>query len=149
MGKFQMSKYMPQGKCQTKKLESKRASFTLVEVLVAMAILMMLIGAMVGIEVTNIRLADSGKKQLQATGLARGALNLVRTIRDTNILNGRAAFTGPEASPPYSLDSASATKKYLKKTGNTWSLTTVTSPAPTYYQKTLDGTTYTVEVTVE
>jgi len=138
-------------KCQKKclkanvKLQMKnRKSFTLVEILVSLAILMMLVGAMVNIEVSNIKLADSGKRQLQATGLARGALNLTRTIRDTSILQNPTG--DPFANVP------TGTPQYLKKTGDTWSLTT-TPTAATYYPPNninpLDGTVYTVEITVE
>ena len=127
----------------------KKPSFTLVEVLVAMIILMMLIGGMVRIEISNIRLADSGKKQLQAAGLARGGLNLVRTIRDTNILTTNPnIFDGITVLTPPTVPT---TPQYLKKTGDTWSLTT-TSTEGTYYRlgnnTPIDGTTYTVEVTI-
>lgn len=124
----------------------KRNSFTLVEILVALAILMLLVGSMAGIEISNIKLADSGKRQLQATGLARGALNLVRTIRDTNVLQrkiGNAVFDG--------LTADGVTKYLNEKADHTWELTT-NPAATTYYPlnntNPLDGTTYTVEVTV-
>lgn len=120
----------------------KRKSFTLVEVLVAVAILMLMIGATIGVEVASIKVADTGKRQLQATGLARGALNLVRTIRDTNILNSRSAFKSIDITAPDVI-------KYLNEDteNHTWSLSDDINS--TYKVQTLDGTEYTIEVTVE
>jgi len=121
-------------------LKKLRKSFTLVEVIVAMVILMMIIGGMARIEISNIRLADSGKKQLQATGLARGALNSVRTIRDTNILKSDpdtfAGIDKPVSPAPPAI-------KHLVEASSQWSLQNGNTT------QTIDGTTYTVEITIQ
>lgn len=126
-------------KYQMKKLKSKRASFTLVEVLVSMVILMMLIGGMVRIEISNTRLADSGKKQLQATGLARGQLNLVRTIRDFNILNGISVFDEMDLPDP---PTSQPNIKHLYEINGRQILERSST------SKSIDGTDYTIEITV-
>lgn len=64
-----------------------KTGFTLVEVLVALFIIVMVIGAAVQAEVTNIRSADETKQRLQATGLSQEALNAVRNKRDTYVLS--------------------------------------------------------------
>jgi len=65
---------------------SKRPAFTLVELLVALSIILLMITAAVSIETRYIKMASQIKHQLQAYNFAESRLNLVRQIRDTNIL---------------------------------------------------------------
>lgn len=60
-------------------------AFTLVELLVSVAILLLVLGSAVSVEVQSIRLADTNQHALQAANLAQQQLNLVKTVRDNNI----------------------------------------------------------------
>jgi len=74
--------------------ERSRRGFTLVELLVSVAILLLILGAAVSVEVQSIKLADTNEHSLQATNLAQQRLNFVKTIRDQNILDNEAPFVG-------------------------------------------------------
>lgn len=65
-----------------------RRAFTLVEVLVAVVILVLVIGAITAVESGNIKTSTSGKFQVQANGLAVGATNIVKQIADKIKLGG-------------------------------------------------------------
>lgn len=67
-------------------------AFTLVELLVSVAILLLVLGAAVSVEVQNIGLADRNEHYLQATNLAQQQLNLVKTVRDNNPANPFGSF---------------------------------------------------------
>lgn len=79
-------------------------SFTLVEVLVAVAILAGVIGAAAAIEARNISSSSQNKRQIEALGLAQQGLNLSKSISDSNKLDP----TKPELPAPgaYSLDTS-------------------------------------------
>ena len=58
--------------------------FTLVELLVSVAILLLVLGSAVSVEVQSIKLANTNEHSLQAANLAQEQLNLVKTVRDNN-----------------------------------------------------------------
>jgi prepilin-type N-terminal cleavage/methylation domain-containing protein len=74
-----------------------RRGFTLVEVLVAMVILVLIIGAVTLIESKNINFSASSKFQTQANGVATEGLNIVKSIADQNKLG---VSLGGECSDP-------------------------------------------------
>lgn len=148
-----------------KKQELKfRKSFTLIEVLISVTVLTLVVGAMFTVELMNLKIADTSGHQLEATGLARSALNLVKSIRDENILTSSDTFTGIEKKTdasgnniPQYLNLNSSGKWELNTTPATSSFATETldehpggtedrdgNPIPAY-----SGTTYTIEITVE
>lgn len=63
-------------------------SFTLVETLLAVALLSLAIIAPLGIASRGLTAATTGKDRLVATALAREAVEYVRNVRDTNRLVG-------------------------------------------------------------
>lgn len=65
--------------------ERSRRGFTLIELLVSVAILLLILGAAVSVEVNSIKSANRNEHSLQATNLAQQQLNLVKTVRDNNI----------------------------------------------------------------
>lgn len=113
-----------------------RKGFTLVELIVAVSIFLLVIVAAAGVVVQSIRVAATNKHNLQAAALAQQALNLTRTIRDTNLLSNNPAFQSfPAAGPsPYKIDLSD--KAHPKLTGG-----------PEI--KTLNKVDYTVEITVD
>lgn len=122
----------------------KNKGFTLVELLVAVTIIVMVLGAAVSLEVQHIRAADANKHKLQAENLAQQALNLTRTIRDNNLLN-------PTTTTPFAgIDNGDHCLQ--KDADGKWSLgsfTATTPTAPGNCQTNLDNTKYDVKITVE
>lgn len=73
----------------------RQRGFTLIEVLIATMLLAMIVGAAALIEKQNLHSGSYNKHKLQATGLAQEGLNLVRSIRDTNLVNSESdTWTG-------------------------------------------------------
>lgn len=58
----------------------------MIEVIIAISILMVVIGASSGIYTNGIRIAAMGKNDLVAAGLAEDGIEMVRNMRDTNFL---------------------------------------------------------------
>lgn len=119
-----------------------RRGFTLVELLVSIAILLLVLGAAVSTEVQSIKLADKNKRALQATNLAQEQINLVKTVRDNNVkdtpttpfLNFPTTPTGtPAPTETKHLTGPDANKK--------WGL------ANNSIDQVIDGVTYTIEIT--
>lgn len=75
-------------------LRASSRSFTLVEVLVALFIILLVIGAASGIEVSYMRLGDSTRHTIQANSIAQEGLDLVKLIRDKNLTNNVNSFLG-------------------------------------------------------
>lgn len=72
--------------------------FTLIELLVSLAILILILGAAVSVEVKSVKQASTNEFFLQATNLAQQRLNFAKTIRDQNILDGKPPFDGWDSS---------------------------------------------------
>ncbi|OHA26373.1 MAG: hypothetical protein A3C06_01580 [Candidatus Taylorbacteria bacterium RIFCSPHIGHO2_02_FULL_46_13] len=70
------------------------AGFTLVETLLAIAILSMAIVAPLGIASSGITAATTGKDRLIAIELAQDAIETIRNIRDQNRLRGDSWLSG-------------------------------------------------------
>jgi len=86
-----------------------KSGFTLVEVLIAMVILVVIIGAVTLIEQKNIGFSSSGKYQTQANGLAAEGLNVIKQIADEKNLG--SAGTGA-CKDPSSTDSTNCPSGY-------------------------------------
>ena len=107
--------------------------FTLVELLVSVAILLLVLGSAVSVEVQSIKLADTNQHSLQAANLAQEQLNLVKTVRDNN------NPTSPFANFP-----ADGAVSNLVQSGSQWQFATGSTT------KTVEsgGINYTVEIKV-
>ena len=120
--------------------------FTLIEVLIATMLLAMIVGAAALIEKQNLGSGSYNKHKLQATGLAQEGLNLVRSIRDTNLVNSESDVWKDmgESSPVipplhYRLD----------KPAGKWVLNQVNPPTVAEDTFLLDGITYTRKIYIE
>ena len=78
-----------------KNLSMKKGGFTLVEMLVAVSILVVAIGAPLFIAARGINLAITTKDRITATFLAEEAMELIRNRRDSNILKIVAGIQPP------------------------------------------------------
>ena len=79
---------------RTQLTKSISRGFTLVELLVSLAIILLMIIAASGIEVRYLRMASQVKHELEAQDLAEQCMNNIRKTRDTNILNTVVTFDG-------------------------------------------------------
>lgn len=100
---------------------SESRGFTMIEVLLATMILVVAIGAGVAVKKGSLKSGVSNRHKTQAVGLAQGGLNLVRSIRDTNLAGGAAGENvwlnfGGDTPQPFKLQLAVDKK---------WSLVTV------------------------
>jgi len=118
-------------------------AFTLVELLVSVAILLLVLGAAVSVEVQSIKLASTNEHSLQAANLAQEQLNLVKTVRDNNIKD----YTGPTPEPfknfpttPTGTPAATDIKNLTAPLAGKWGL------ADGSTTKVIDGVTYTIEI---
>lgn len=120
------------------KQKNQHKGFSLIELLVAMSILILVIGAAVAVETQNIRIASTTKHKIQAAALGNQTMNQIRTIRDTDILKGNDPWTnldGSDVSKIRRLILPGASKNYSLEDGSA--------------KTTLNGVEYTVEITVE
>ena len=75
-------------------IRSSQNGFTIIESLVALAILSLSLMPMLVVVTMSSRIATSVKNNLVAAMLAQEGIEVVRAIRDTNWLNGRAFYIG-------------------------------------------------------
>lgn len=93
--------------------------FTLVEVLIAVVILALVIGAAAMAESLNIRTGGTNKRQLEALGLAQQGLNLSKSIGDNDKLNKTTIFPTPTVTTYYQLNPSSTTPQFITPTSST------------------------------
>jgi len=74
----------------------KQNGFSLIEVLAAVFVLAIGMLAVVGLQTKTIITSFENRDSIIASGLAQEGVELVRNIRDNNILNNREAFSGIE-----------------------------------------------------
>ncbi len=122
-------------------IKSRRASFTLVELLIATTMIILVLGGAVSVEVQYLNSAVSNRNDLQATALAQEALNLTRTIRDTNLLTDS---NDPYSGVDFCLDKGVC---HLSLDGTKWKLDQGDSKVKLENSGNA-GTEYTIEVTV-
>jgi prepilin-type N-terminal cleavage/methylation domain-containing protein len=70
----------------------KGRAFTLVEVLVAVTIMLLMIGAAASIEVTYLNSDNLNKHTIQANSLAQEGFSLVDLLRDQNLISSSDSF---------------------------------------------------------
>ena len=75
-------------------IRSSQNGFTIIESLVALAILSLSLMPMLVVVTMSSRIATSVKNNLVAAMLAQEGIEVVRAIRDTNWLNGRVFYIG-------------------------------------------------------
>jgi len=73
-----------------KRNKKKKNAFGLIETLIACAILIILIGALLSLNVIITRSILFSKQRSEAYYLAQGGIESVRQIRDTNLIDGNA-----------------------------------------------------------
>lgn len=78
--------------------------FSLMEVLAAVFVLSVGMLAVIGLQTKTIITSFENRDSIMAAGLAQEGVELVRNIRDTNILNDREAFSGILTSCSSSVD---------------------------------------------
>ena len=75
-------------------IKSSQRGFTIIESLVALAILSLALTPMLVVVTMSSRIATSVKNNLVAALLAQEGIEVIRAIRDTNWLNGQLFYTG-------------------------------------------------------
>lgn len=72
----------------------KNKAFTLIEVVVALGLLAVIIGAIVTVEVQATKITTEAKHRIEAMSWSQKGLNTVQKTRDENLLTGNSAMTG-------------------------------------------------------
>jgi len=75
-------------------IKNSQGGFTIIESLVALAILSLALTPMLVVVTMSSRIATSVKNNLVAALLAQEGIEVIRAIRDTNWLNGQLFYTG-------------------------------------------------------
>jgi len=93
------------------KTKSYNKAFTLIEVVVATAILILVIGGIVAVEVQSIKISAEAKSRLNAMGWSQEGLNVVQKQKDKNLMDS------PSLNP---MTANLAPGAYYLKNDDTW-----------------------------
>ena len=107
-----------------------RQAFTLVEVLVAVAILTLVITGATIVESSNIRIGTSSKYNFQASGLAQAGTNLVKAVSDKVHLGISATVIASECTDPTNLAKCPVGVYYLNSNNKLLICSSVDSTNP-------------------